>query len=531
MSLRTTHQLDFQSPNTYIFILFLWLGFLELIRTAWIGDDAGITLRTVLNFLHGYGPNYNVGERVQAYTHPLWFVILSFITLLLKNVFIATFCLSIAISFFVLICIVLNCSKNSTCGLLGVFILFLSKAFTDFSTSGLENPLTHLLLILIFLTTDKAFKCEYELGVDKDPLILKKNKTFLYVLLCCSLLYLNRPDLILIVGPVLFYLACQKRSNKNRYKDLVIGLSPIWLWTIFSILYYGFPFPNTAYAKLQTGISETAYLKQGLLYLCDSLRRDPLTLLIVLYTAFFYRRSTFIALFIGGQFIYLFYIIYIGGDFMSGRLLTPVILISSLIISKVGLSSVQEKIGYGFVICFGLIQIKSTLLSPLDYNKSIIWNGIVDERGLYFPDFGLLTAPKGTFKNPNWAYTKPKKAIAGSIGYYGLQVGPAMHIIDYNALADPFLARLPSASFNNWRIGHFIRRIPYDYYNMDNKPGNPIKDKTLRQFYNAIYLTTHAPLFNKERLMALVKLNLGLIKPGINNCSYHYVLDIPFCTS
>ena len=44
--------------------------------TGWVCDDAYITFRHVLNCLGGYGPVFNPGERVQAYTHPLWFLLL-----------------------------------------------------------------------------------------------------------------------------------------------------------------------------------------------------------------------------------------------------------------------------------------------------------------------------------------------------------------------------------------------------------------------------------------------------------------------
>ena len=50
---------------------------LVVIRTAWLGDDAFITLRTVSNFLAGFGPVWNMGERVQSYTHPLWMLLLT----------------------------------------------------------------------------------------------------------------------------------------------------------------------------------------------------------------------------------------------------------------------------------------------------------------------------------------------------------------------------------------------------------------------------------------------------------------------
>jgi arabinofuranosyltransferase len=55
------------------------LGLLLVFTTlrAWLCDDAYITFRTVDNFIHGYGLTWNVAERVQAYTHPLWMLLLS----------------------------------------------------------------------------------------------------------------------------------------------------------------------------------------------------------------------------------------------------------------------------------------------------------------------------------------------------------------------------------------------------------------------------------------------------------------------
>jgi len=44
----------------------------SVVRSAWLCDDAFITFRTADNFIHGYGLTWNVAERVQTYTHPLW---------------------------------------------------------------------------------------------------------------------------------------------------------------------------------------------------------------------------------------------------------------------------------------------------------------------------------------------------------------------------------------------------------------------------------------------------------------------------
>ena len=54
-------------------LAFAWV----LLRTAWLCDDAYMIFRTVDNFVNGYGPVWNVAERVQVYTPPLWMMLLS----------------------------------------------------------------------------------------------------------------------------------------------------------------------------------------------------------------------------------------------------------------------------------------------------------------------------------------------------------------------------------------------------------------------------------------------------------------------
>ena len=67
-------------------------------RTAWVGDDAYITFRTVDNFLNGYGMRWNIAERVQSYTHPLWFLLLTPVVAVVGNPFVAALVLSAVVS-------------------------------------------------------------------------------------------------------------------------------------------------------------------------------------------------------------------------------------------------------------------------------------------------------------------------------------------------------------------------------------------------------------------------------------------------
>jgi arabinofuranosyltransferase len=114
-----------------------------LIRTAWLCDDAYITLRTVDNFVHGHGLTWNVNERVQAYTHPLWMFVLAFFYFFTREAFFTLHIVSIGVSCLALLGAAKTARSPWTL-LLGGSLLLLSKAFVDYSTSGLENPLTHL---------------------------------------------------------------------------------------------------------------------------------------------------------------------------------------------------------------------------------------------------------------------------------------------------------------------------------------------------------------------------------------------------
>ena len=77
--------------RNWIVVCSLFILYFILLRTAWLADDASFTVRTVLNWLNGAGPVFNVGERVQAYTHPLWFLVLSLFTFITNNVFFSLF--------------------------------------------------------------------------------------------------------------------------------------------------------------------------------------------------------------------------------------------------------------------------------------------------------------------------------------------------------------------------------------------------------------------------------------------------------
>src|SRR5437588_7170203 len=69
-----------------------------LIKNAWLSDDGFITLRTVYNFIHGFGLTWNIDERVQTYTHPLWMFLLSGSYFFVRSVYFSSLLLSLGVS-------------------------------------------------------------------------------------------------------------------------------------------------------------------------------------------------------------------------------------------------------------------------------------------------------------------------------------------------------------------------------------------------------------------------------------------------
>lgn len=499
MSIRHHKPID----NNFVFVLvILAVYFIEIIRTAWISDDAAITLRTVMNFLHGYGLRFNIDERVQAYTHPLWMFLISALTLIFQNVFTATFIASIGLSLLG-VWLLLKYSRGGphTILIIGISII-LSKSFIDFSTSGLENPLSNLIIL-------GCFSLGLQL-IQKDGC---KSLTLFFLL--NSLAYLTRADLLVLLIPLTLVVIYQKLViSKNLKLFTFIGFAPVFVWTLFSLYYYGFAFPNTAYAKLGTGIELSERIQQGTKYFLHSFETDPLTLFVILLGIFIgFNASKITKLIALGIVFYIFYTISIGGDFMEGRFLNILFFSSLFILALANFSQFQFLLVIIFLLILGIPNINKTLLSNASYeNTQISIDGIADERGHYYQLFGLLSPNKGVFADLKWKPSEKKvEVICGGLGFKGLKSGPSTHFIDACALADPLLARLPAKYDPNWRIGHFYRLLPTEYERSILLDQNLLSDPQTRLFWEEIRTITRKNLNDYQRLKSVLNFNLGQV--------------------
>ena len=505
MSTLKTNKNSLTGFSKKIFLLIALLYLLILIKTSWVSDDAFLTFRSVDNFINGYGLRWNILERVQIYTHPLWMFLLSGVYYFIRNPLITFYISSITISLITLSIFALKFAKNTEELIAGSTILFFSKAFIDYSTSGLENPLTHLLVILFLASF-----------LYSDEFLLKQIFTLFFI---ASLSAFNRMDTVLIFLPSLLYILFKKRTFKALFYA-VAGFLPFIIWELFSLIYYGFPFPNTAYAKLATGIDKALLFKQGFFYLQDSLLRDPVTLIVILggiLIAFSDRKNkdTLVAT---GALLYLIYIIQIGGDFMSGRFFSTLLLIGTVLFIRSHFFNQypQKTRGYFYLALF-ILGIYT--VSPFSFLTKE--NGVADEKSVYFSATNLLEPEliNTNFLMPNYYWADnglrhnligKKKTIRPSSGMYAFYAGPEVHVVDLHGLGDPLLSRLPPTEQEEFRIGHFFRSPPAGYWEYDRSFGFALEDEGLRKYYEKLSVLIHDEnLFSPQRLIMIWRMNTG----------------------
>jgi len=497
-----------------VFCLLLYV--VVVIRTAWVCDDAYITLRTVDNFIHGYGLTWNVAERVQTYSHPLWMFVLAAFYAVTHEAYLTTVVLSLFISVAAVFLFAFKIAPSSKAACLGIIALTLSKSFVDFSTSGLENPLSHLLLALFLISY-------FHRATGPKAIFLLS--------LLTSLIMLVRLDLVLLVFPALAQRWWDTRSRQSL-ATLAAGLLPIVIWELFSLVYYGFPFPNPAYAKLGTGIAQAQILAQGAHYLEAVLRADRLLVGIILgavgYALFRWRRGA--SPLAVGIILYLGYIVWVGGCFMVGRFFTAPFLVAVAMIGLAGprFSRKTWIIMYGLVIVLGLTSRYAPVYSNPDFGSDRFqWGfgyGVGDERLGYFQQTGLVTGG-GWRARPThkWIDDGERFRAAGTplvsyagVGFVGYYAGPKTHIVDILALGDPLLARLPCVHDINWRPGHFGRQAPEGYLETLRTGTNQIRDPFLAAYYDTLSIITRGSIFDLRRLGIILAMNLD---------RYDYLLD------
>jgi arabinofuranosyltransferase len=503
----------------------LLLYLIAVIRTAWISDDAFITMRALDNLMQGYGLVSNPPERVLGFTNPLWALLLLVPYGLGTEAYWAAMATALMVSTVVALWVLRRAAPNALSATVAILWMAGSAAYVDFSTSGLENPLAHLLLA-IFVTAFVAGQLD---------------ATRLWAWLLAALIALNRLDHALLVAPALASLLPSpralgpgldplKQTGPGRHllgplarvaRAAALGSLPLLAWLGFAVVYYGFPFPNTAYAKLNTSVPVGELVLQGLLYLVDGAKRDPLTLLVIaLGLVGLVRDRSRSAIAIGaGVVLYLGYVVRIGGDFMAGRFLTAPFLVCVVWLAARGLprTPAREVVGLALLSALLLALFPTNFLVDEKLECVFGASGIANERKCY-AEFTALSEnvrerkyeSEGRFeRGADLRKHKRRVAVESNVGMTGFAAGPKVHVIDLLALTDPLLARIPYRVHGDFRVGHFHRDAPKGYEKSVRSGVNRLEDPCLHAYYDVLLPVIRGPLFSAQRWKAIWGINFG----------------------
>ncbi len=501
---------------------------IALLRTAWLCDDSYISFRTADNILNGYGPVWNVNERVQAFTHPLWLAVCTVAFAVTGNVYYTAIGLGLVVTLASVALLTARLASTPWNLVVCFAALLSSKAFIDYSTSGLENPLTHLLLLI--------FVWEWW----RQPETTTRLKRLSWLGAACML---NRIDLGLIVAPALAY-AGWRLGVRRALTPLIVGFLPFIAWELFATFYYGTPFPNTAYAKLSPAIPIDVRLARGVDYLSRTLLGDPATLPAIALSAVAVsqaRQRTDWPL-LAGVGLYLCYVVTVGGDFMMGRFLTAPFIVAVGLLARaawarspkagaaaaaavlvLGLVAPWEPAllsGIGYSYANNWIHGRATR-QPADDGRYVFLNKITDERRLNYEFAGLLKVLSSGEPDHVWRTeglelraSGKQVVVRGFIGLIGYYAGPQVHIVDFHGLSDALLARLPGGTSSSI-MGHLPRPIPEGYVETIASGTNHLANANLAAYYDSLHLIIAGPLWSGERLGTLLRF--------LSGCDDHYL--------
>ncbi|MEM7357030.1 MAG: hypothetical protein AAF657_39820, partial [Acidobacteriota bacterium] len=371
---------------------------------------------------------------------------------------------------------------------------------------------------------------------------------WLRISLIPCLAIVNRMDTALVYIPALALLAaCEWRQL--RWKQILAGSLPLVAWLAFSLLYYGFPFPNTKYAKLETGIERGEYFLQGLRYYQDLLIRDmPSFGLLVLgvgCTATALRRARTtggdsrdgqLAAVGLGAILYCLYVIYVGGDFMSGRFVAlPLLMFAWLYCASSARQGRTTRQAIQILLVLGLAKLASYLIHPpASYYEHHVVLWVNQQKNFYDGKTSLVAVEDGRLRwrsdasTYKWAQQgielrdrPPGETVTyGAVGLLGYYAGPQHRLIDEFGLADPLVARLPT-EFRRWvpqgylPIGHFERHVPEGYLHARETGSTDRMDEDLAEYYRHLRQITQdeTGLLDPRRLATIARFNLGHYDP------------------
>ena len=444
-----------------------------------MSEDGFINLRVLDNLQAGHGPVFNVDERVEAYTSPLWVAllwvgdaVLPFLSPEYVAVVLGVVCSVVGLSAGMRGAMFLSDGRVPA----GALVVIALVPFWDFTTSGLDSALSFAWLGLAFLALARRARGR--------PVL---------VAVLIGLGPLVRPDLAIFAIAFLAVLvrgAWRERGRRALLLLLWAGALPL-AYQVFRMGYFAALVPNTALAK---GAS-TAFWDRGWFYLRDFVGTYwlwvPLAALGACAVALLRRLRSgdavaLVGATIGAALLHAVYVVRVGGDFMHGRLLLPSLFGLLLPVAVVRIEparlvapALAVVAVWSAIAAFAMRAEQRTEPYRIDdvragfryYLEADHPVELGDFRGmplLWLEDgealrdmanaspvlIALRTGP-GPLEPAGPARASLRARVVASfyaIGIASRAAGPRVHIVDVLGLADPIASRLPVV--NRHEAGH-----------------------------------------------------------------------------
>jgi arabinofuranosyltransferase len=299
----------------------------------WVDEDAFINFRIIDNLLAGHGLVFNLGERVEVDSDPLWLFtltglheILPFVALEWLSVILGLFCTGAGFVTGGRAIQHLGISRHEESVFpLGLLMVSVVAGVWEFATSGLEMSMVFLWLGACFLLLVR---------------VEGRRRRAVPAAVVMGLGSLIRPELAL--GSVVFVVALlivvaapgwtgPPRRLVRYGVPVVAGLALPVAFELFRMGYYALVVPNTGLAKA----GGSGWWSQGFTYLWNFVSPYTLWLPLALAVPFvllparaWWRRGDRLGVVVLGTPIVagladILYVVHVGGDYMHARLLLP----------------------------------------------------------------------------------------------------------------------------------------------------------------------------------------------------------------
>ena len=201
-------------------------------------DDAPITYRYAENLAAGNGFVYNLGERIQGTSTPLYTLVLAGLKLAGAPIPATSNAINLLASVVVVLLVFLTTErvtgKSLLAGLAAAAYLLVQSPFLRYTSAGMETPFYMALIVATFYA-----------------LALERTRT---AALLAGLCAVTRLDGLGVVAALLTTLLIQRR--RMPWREGIIALAPLLLWSGFAFAYFGSVLPQSFMAKRSHFVSE-----------------------------------------------------------------------------------------------------------------------------------------------------------------------------------------------------------------------------------------------------------------------------------